>query len=183
MSVNVPEEVAAIEGAGQGTEPRDALLRLVDGVCIVAAGIVLLCMMLMTFTDVMGRYLFNAPLGYAFEVTQLAMATVVFLGIPSVTLRGLHITVDLVDNVFRGGFKLVRDVVVMASIAICLGYLAWRLSTLSARFISYGETTSTLRFPIGYVAWLGTAALTLAALLALSNIVYEIILFSRQKRS
>ena len=181
--MTVSEEVHPAEGGDQGLEPRNALLRIVDRICIVAAGIVLLGMMLMTFTDVLGRYLFNAPLGYAFEVTQLAMATVVFLGIPSITLRGLHISVDLVENLFRGVAKLLRDIVVMAAIAVCLGYLAWRLSTLAARFISYGEIPSTIRFPIGYVAWLGTATLALAALLVVINIAYEIILYSRQTRT
>jgi len=176
------EEATPIEGADQGIEPRNALLRLADQICIIAAGIVLLGMMVMTFTDVLGRYLFNAPLGFAFEMTQLAMATVVFFGIPSVTLRGLHITVDLVENIFHGGAKLVRDVIVTLAIAVCLGYLAWRLSTLSARFISYGEITSTVRFPIGYIAWLGTAMLALASVFALINVVYEITLHQRQPR-
>lgn len=181
--MSVADEAAAIEGGNDGREPSHPVLKAADWLCVVASGLVLLGMMVMTTFDVIGRYLFNAPLGFAFEATQLAMATVVFLAIPSVTLRGLHITVDLVENLFRGRVKVLRDVLIMAVIAICLGYLAWRLSTLAGRFVRYGEITTVLRFPVGYIAWLGTLSLGLASLFVVANMIHEILNAARSRRS
>lgn len=148
-----------------GRPPENAVLKVADMLCMTAAGIVLLGMMAMTFADVAGRYFLRSPLGFAYEMTQLAMATLVFLALPSVALRGLHITVGLFENAFTGRARVVRDGLIAGGMALCCVYIAMRLARLAARFDSFGEVTSVLRFPIGYVAWLGVGAFALSAIM------------------
>lgn len=159
-------ELGEAEG-GEGRPPAHPALRIADGFFAVVAGVVLFLMMTMTTIDVIGRYLLRAPLGYAFEMTQIGMAIVVFAALPSVTLRSQHVTVGLFENFFSGFGQAVRDVLLSLIAAASCIYLAWRLSTLASRFIGYGDMTPVLRFPIGYIAWLGVAALTMAAIAAL----------------
>lgn len=159
-------ELDEAEGGGS-RPPSNRALRLADGFFAIVAGAVLFGMMVMTTIDVFGRYLLNSPLGFAFEMTQLAMAAVVFAALPSVTLRGQHVTVGLFENAFTGWSRTLRNVLIALVAAGSCFYLAWRLSTLASRFVRYGEITTVLHVPVGYVAWLGVAGLVAAGLAAL----------------
>jgi TRAP-type transport system small permease protein len=159
-------ELDEAEG-GESRPPSNRALRLADGFFAVVAGAVLFGMMVMTTIDVFGRYILNAPLGFAFEMTQLAMAVVVFAALPSVTLRGQHVTVGLFENAFGGWALRIRNVLIALAAAAGCFYLAWRLSTLAARFLRYGEITTVLHVPVGYVAWIGVAGLVAAGIAAL----------------
>ena len=159
-------ELELQEGSGESHSPPDPFLRRVDMIFTFIAGIVLFLMMVMTSFDVIGRYLFSAPLGFAYEMTQIGMAMLVFCALPSVTLRTDHVTVDLLDNLFSAGFKAVRDVfVTLIIIGACL-FLSWRVGKFASRLIDYGEHTSVLEFPIGIAAGIGSAMLTLTAVFA-----------------
>lgn len=142
-------------------------VRWLDTASVAVAGLVLFCMMAMTFVDVLGRYLFNAPLGFAFEMTQIGMAVLVFAALPSVTLRGAHVTVGLFESLFRGRIRLLRDLAWHLVIAACFAGAAWKLSALAARFLRYGDRSSVLHVPMGWIAWFGVGCLALAALAAL----------------
>src|SRR6266849_6455550 len=63
------------------------------------AAVVMLFLMLLTCVDVVGRYFLNKPLTGGFELTEVLLASLIFAGLPLVTLRGDHITVDLFDPV------------------------------------------------------------------------------------
>src|SRR5438876_8834836 len=49
-----------------------------------------------TFGDVVGRYFFQAPFAFTVELTQLAMAIVVYFGVGLVTHEDAHISADVV---------------------------------------------------------------------------------------
>lgn len=159
-------ELELQEGGGESHSLSNPFLHRVDMIFTFIAGIVLFLMMVMTSLDVIGRYLFSAPLGFAYEMTQIGMATMVFCALPSVTLRFDHVTVDLLDNIFSPGFKAVRDVLVtILIIGACL-FLAWRLGKFAGRLLDYSEHTSVLEFPIGIAAAIGAGMLTLTAIFA-----------------
>lgn len=152
---------------GAGRPPLPAPVRWIEAAFAATAALLLFAMMAMTFVDVLGRYLFNRPLGFAFEMTQIAMGAMVFCAIPSVTLRGQHVTAGLFENAFKGGWKSMRDIVVALAICLCCLFMAWRLSLLAERFVSFGDRTSVVHFPIGIVAWLGVVCFAGSALAAL----------------
>lgn len=147
--------------------PASRVLGIVDAASVLLAGIVLAGMMFMTLIDVVGRYVLNAPLGFAFEMTQLGMAMVVFAALPSVTLRAAHVSAGLFEGLFGGKIAIFRDVLWSLVIAASCLFLAFRLSRLAGRFLRYGDETSVLKLPIGWIAWFGVAGLCLAALAAL----------------
>jgi TRAP-type C4-dicarboxylate transport system permease small subunit len=61
-----------------------------------AGGYVLLCMMVLTICDVIGRYFFNSPVTGAYEITEVMMITVVFLFIGYTQAQKGHISIDFV---------------------------------------------------------------------------------------
>lgn len=134
------------------------------------AAALMFCMMLLTCVDVVGRYFFNRPVTGGFEMTEMLLAALIFAGLPLVTLRGDHITVDLFDAVTPGWLFRVQHVVATLVGAACTGFLAWRLWLRAAELASRGETTSELGFRIAWLAWAMSLlmALTAAALVVVA---------------
>ena len=66
------------------------------------AALVLFAMMMLTCVDVIGRYFFSRPIFGGFELTEMMLAAMIFLGLPLVTLRNEHVTVDVLDSDHAG---------------------------------------------------------------------------------
>lgn len=60
-----------------------------------AAGSLLLVLMVFTVVDVFLRYVFNAPLRSVYEFTEFMMAAIVFLAVAYTGWVGAHISVDV----------------------------------------------------------------------------------------
>lgn len=151
-----------------------------DRVVVPALGVVaaalMFCMMLLTCIDVVGRYFFNKPVTGGFELTEMLLAALIFAGLPLVTLRGDHITVDLFDPVTPDWLFRIQHLLATLIGAACTGYLAWCLWLRAIGLDRAGETTSQLQFKI---AWLAYA---MAMLMALTAAALLVILFRRPQR-
>ncbi len=133
----------------------------------VGAGL-LFAMMALTFFDVIGRYLFNRSIVGAFEVTEFMLATLIFIGIPLITLRGGHITVDLLDPFFGATFKAIRDRLVYLLWAAVLFYLTYQLWLKARDLVDVGEITQVLRWPVAPIAFIMAGLVFIAALIAVA---------------
>jgi len=89
------------------------------------AAALMFCLMLLTCVDVVGRYFFNKPVTGGFELTEMLLAALIFAGLPLVTLRGDHITVDLFDPVTPDWLFRIQHALASLIGAACTGYLAW----------------------------------------------------------
>jgi TRAP-type C4-dicarboxylate transport system permease small subunit len=106
-------------------------------------------MMVLTFFDVVGRYLLNKPIRGAFEVTELALLVLIFAGLPLVSHADEHVTMDFIDRILPE--RVVR-LWVRAMHAICAAimfFLAWQVWIKANRIASYSDTTDVLRIAIG----------------------------------
>ena len=72
--------------------------RRVEVVLGVAASLILLAMMLLTFVDVVARYVVNRPVRGAFEVTELMLLVLIFAGLPLVSFTDEHALMDFIDR-------------------------------------------------------------------------------------
>ena len=132
------------------------------------AAALMFCLMLLTCVDVVGRYFFNKPVTGGFELTEMLLASLIFAGLPLVTLRGDHITVDLFDPVTPDWLFRIQHALASLIGAACTGYLAWCLWLRALALDRAGETTSQLQFKI---AWLAYAMALLMALTAVALVV------------
>lgn len=131
------------------------------------ASVLLLIMMVVTFVDVLGRELFSAPLPGAYELTEVLLALVIFVGLPIATARREHVSVDLLTARLPGPARRVLAVVAALVTAVVLAVLAWRLSVSAGDFISYGDATVYLGIPLGPVAAAMAGFTAIAALVAI----------------
>ena len=159
------------EATPDATPPRGAFgLR---AALAVLGGILLMALMGMTVTDVIGRYLFNAPLRGATELTELLLAAVVFLGLSAVALADEHVTVDLVTDRLPRAAQPWRLAAAGLFSAVVLAVVAWRVWVYASQIGGYGGTTTTLAIPIAPLGYFcavctGVGALLTAAVPAIA---------------
>jgi len=146
------------ERAGHTWErPFDALLGI-------ASAAILLCMMLLTFVDVVARYLFNFPLRGGFEVTELMLLVLIFAGLPLVSHADEHVTMDFIDRMLppRGAMLVVR-----AAHALCAAvmfFLTWQVWIKANTISGYGDTTDVIKIPVGPFVYFMAAMILLTGL-------------------
>ncbi|WP_428925712.1 TRAP transporter small permease [Marinibacterium sp. SX1] len=131
------------------------------------AGVLLVTLMSMTVIDVVGRYVFNAPLRGAAELTELLLASVIFLGLPAVSLADEHVTVDLVTDRMPAWIQPWRKALTGVFSAAVLCVVAWRIWVYAGQIGSYGGSTSTLHIPLAPVGYFCAACTLFGALLTL----------------
>ena len=135
-----------------------------------AAGAVLFAMMALTFVDVVGRYVLSRSIPGGFEITQIMMAMLIFAGLPLVSGREEHVTVDLVDHLLPARLRRVLRVIVelaCAGLLMGLTHLMWRKAGSVA---GYGDTTTVLLIPYAPFAYAIAAFLGIAGLVHLINV-------------
>jgi TRAP-type C4-dicarboxylate transport system permease small subunit len=140
------------------------------------AAAVLFGLMLLTCADVVGRYFLNRPVWGGFELTEMLLAALIFAGLPLVTLRNDHVTVDLLDPVTPDWLFRIQHVVACAIGFACTGYLAWRLWLRAAQLAQAGETTAVLRIELAGLAY------AMAILMALTAVALLVLAFRQPQR-
>lgn len=126
----------------------------------VLAASLLFAMMLLTFIDVIMRYLFNAPIKGSFEISETLMAVLIFAGLPLVSRAGEHVTIDSVLRLSSAGVRKFMALLAQLGCAAALVGMAWLLYLKANRFASAGDVTQSLKLPIAPVVYL-MAVLTL----------------------
>jgi TRAP-type C4-dicarboxylate transport system permease small subunit len=136
-----------------------------------SASVILFVLMLVTFVDVVGRYVFNHPLRGAFEGTELMLLVLIFAGLPLVSHADEHVTMDFVDHMLG---KRALDVVIRFSHLACaatfLG-LAWLIWLKAGKIAGYGDTTDVLRIAIAPFVYFMALMIALSGLIHLRKMV------------
>ena len=146
-----------------GRQVLDQFDRVVAPALGALAALVLFAMMTLTCVDVIGRYFFSRPIFGGFELTEMMLAAMIFLGLPLVTLRNEHITVDVLDPVTPDWLFRVQHIVACAIGMLSTGYLAWRLWMRATTLYTAGETTAQLKIKLGYLAYSMSLLMALTA--------------------
>ncbi len=122
--------------------------RRFDAVLGIAASAILMLLMLLTFADVVSRYLFNWPLRGAFELTELMLLILIFAGLPLVSHADEHVTMDFIDRILG---PRARDVTVRLVHAVCAAVfflLTWLIWLKAGKIAGYGDTTDVLKIAV-----------------------------------
>jgi TRAP-type C4-dicarboxylate transport system permease small subunit len=157
---------------------RNAITRLdrsMEPLLGAVAGVLLFCMMTLTFVDVVLRYIFNAPLRGSFEITELMLVGLIFAALPLVSRREEHVVMDFLDRYIP--FRIYRALralehVVSAAVMAGMGCLMWsKASTLAA----YGDTTAILRIGLSPYVY------AIALLIFITALIHLALMFSRRR--
>lgn len=128
------------------------------------AALMVLLMMTVTTIDVTGRYLFNSPLRGAFEITEFALAALIFLGLPLATATDEHIRVDLLDALMPPAVRSLLTLIMDWLSAVVLVVLGWQLWHKAQSLSEDGQVTNTLEVPLTPIAYLMAGSCVLSAI-------------------
>ncbi|WP_269581089.1 TRAP transporter small permease [Roseibium sp. Sym1] len=129
--------------------------------------LVLAALIGLTCVDVIARYAFNSPVTGAYELTEILLATLIFLALPLTTAAGEHIEVELLDGMKS---SILKRLGTMAA-AICtigvFAVIALEMADHAGKLARRGRVTDSLEIPLSLVGWLGAVSFGLSALAAL----------------
>lgn len=118
---------------------------------IVAA--LIFAIMALTVVDVVGRYLFNAPVKGSIEAIELMLGLLIYMAIPLASARSEHIRIDLLDYLLGPRARRVQRLVGSGASAVVMAFIAWRLYERGAQFAQFNDTSSHIGVPLAPVAW------------------------------
>lgn len=136
---------------------------------VLVSGGVLLFLMSLTVADVVMRYFLVKPIRGAYELTEVALAMLIFTGLPLASLYGAHVTADLIDRAL-GAARLVQlNRIVDAASGVILIGVALLMRTRAERIAEAGDVSSMLRIPLAPFIYAIAALLLLTAAMHLGR--------------
>ena len=151
--------------------PERGWERRTDAILGVAASAILLAMMLLTFVDVVARYVFNRPVRGAFEVTELMLVVLIFAGLPLVSWADEHALMDFIDRLLGARAQRLLVRAVQAACAAVMFLLTWLIWLKADRIWAYRDATDVLRVVYGPFVYFMAVMLGLAGLIHLYKAV------------
>jgi TRAP-type C4-dicarboxylate transport system permease small subunit len=162
-----------VDGSTAAASPAGAearMARLFDRTLGAVLSLLVFIMMGLTFVDVFGRLAFNSPLPGGYEITQMAVGLVVYLGLPVVSARREHITIGLIEHLFPRGFRRVQHAVinlVLGLMTVAWGREVWtQAATLDVRnelFMNLQIKVAPVVYVMGGLTFLAAAAFLVLA--------------------
>jgi TRAP-type C4-dicarboxylate transport system permease small subunit len=130
-------------------------------VLALGGGVVLLGLMALIAFDVVMRYVLRLPFLGAYEMTELFMALIVFLGLPYCAATGGHVAVDVLAPVLdRPRLRWLTTAIHLGGAAL-LGVMAWQTVLYALVSRGRGEATNMLRIDLWPFELLSAASLAL----------------------
>jgi len=120
------------------------------------SALLLFVMMTLTFADVVGRYVFTAPIFGAAEMVQFLLAMTIFSGLCLINAYDEHITVELFEPFLDRRIPKLRRIIVQSFSVVVMAIIAFQLSRFAIDAYRLGNITVVLEWPVALVA--GTAA-------------------------
>lgn len=132
-------------------------------------GAVLLGLTVLVVFDVLMRYVLRLPFLGAYELTELAMALIVFLGLPYCAITGGHVAVDLLAPALdRPRMRWINVFVHLAGAAIT-ALMSWQAVLYAITSRQRGEATNMLRIDLWPFEILTAASLALFSVVLLGS--------------
>ena len=117
-------------------------------VLALGGGVVLLGLMALIAFDVVMRYVLRLPFLGAYEMTELAMALIVVLGLPYCAATGGHVAVDVLGGLLeRPAMRWPNALLHLAGAALT-AVMAWQSVVYALDSRSRGEATNMLKIDL-----------------------------------
>ena len=126
--------------------------------------------MVLTFADVVARYLINSPIPGGFEITELGLLVLIFAGLPLVSHADEHVTMDFIDRMLPAAANRALVRVVHAFCAAVMFFLTWQVWIKAGRISGYGDNTDVLKIPVGPFVYFMAAMVLLTGLVHLYKV-------------
>jgi len=142
----------------------------------VIAGIVLMCMMIITFSDIIMRFV-GRPIPGVYEVVAFLGIAVTMFALPRATLKKTHVAVDMLTEKLGGTSKIILRVITRILVIVFFFLTAWYLYKMGMRYMNTNTVTMMLRVPFYPVVFGASFAALVQSLVG----IYEIFAKEEEK--
>ena len=116
----------------------------------VICGVIVLAAILINISNVVGRYVFNAPVSWAEEALSYIIIWGVFIAAGAITYQGLHLRMDLLVMNLRGLAASLIGLVTVILIVACAVFVMRQSFKILQLYTMTGETSMGARIPLIY---------------------------------
>jgi TRAP-type C4-dicarboxylate transport system permease small subunit len=138
----------------------------------------IMIMMLLTFVDVIGRYVFSQPIFGASEMISALLAATIFAGLGITNARDEHIVVELVDHQVRLISPRVYDVIIQLFSVGAMALVAFVMAEAALESYHQNARTFVLEIPTFYIT---SVVSTLAAISVISQVMGVYLILTGQR--
>ncbi len=142
----------------------------------VAAGLLFL-LMIAGSADVIGRYLFNAPINGTMERGQLMLALIVFLSWGYTQIKKGHVSVELFISHFPPRLRLITDLfTTLVTLGLCI-LIVWQSTIMAIETHQSGEVVFVIHWPLApfqFFVPLGGIVLCLVLVMEIIQTVHKL---------
>jgi TRAP-type C4-dicarboxylate transport system permease small subunit len=108
----------------------------------------LFVMMCLTAADVLGRYIFNAPITGAFELTEFLVLILIFSFLANAQARKAHVTVDMILSRFPKTIRVYVEFFNHAISLVLMILIAWIGAQRALELKEVAEASPNLGIPV-----------------------------------
>ena len=116
-----------------------------------ASSLALVVMMLLTFIDVVGRYVVGSPVFGATEMISTMLALVIFSGLAIANAHDKHIVVELIDGNFRRLSPGAYDFIIHGFSILAMSLIVYVLWNRAIDAANSNSHTIVLELPLAWV--------------------------------
>lgn len=148
MTARLPDSTESTDTATTADVTLPRALTLFARALSIAAGVLLLVLILLTIADVVSRNLRDRSIIGTVDIATMLLVAVAFLGLASAEIDGRHVRVELVESRFGVRVRLIFSVL-RSLLMVGLGaLLIWGLTEVLISAADRSETTNDiLRLP------------------------------------
>ena len=141
------------------------------------AAVLLFLLMLAGAADVLGRYLFNAPIHGTMERGQLMLALMVFLSWGYTQIKKGHVNVELFITLFPPRLRLITDLfTTLVTLGLCI-LIVWQSTIMAIETHRSGEVVFVIHWPLApfqLIVPLGGIVMCLVLITEIIQFVYKL---------
>ena len=127
---------------------RKLLRLLLRDIPRAAIGVIILLAIAINFANIVGRYVFLAPLDWAEEVLTFLVIWGICLGASAVTFDNRHLDMDLFAALFPASLRTFLEAVKLVALVGFSVFTAWNASTIVAIMAGNGQVSITAGVPM-----------------------------------
>lgn len=135
------------------------------------AAVSLVFIMLIICVGVFTR-VFKEPIQGAYELSEILMIFLIFIGISYAEMRRRHVTMSLVTTNVPAKVRVALRFVTQAISTVIFGFMTWQTIVQGLNVMNFHQTTTALSIPIApfyFVAAAGSAMMCLVLLVSLAE--------------
>lgn len=141
---------------------------------IIVSRLVVALMVALITLDVILRYFFNRPIAGSYELIELMMVFVVFLGLAHTQVKKGHLAINLfTKNYSEGTMAVISSLTYLLSCGIFV-LITWQLSTKAISEFGVGTVSSVLNIPVWISYWVTVAGALLLTIVFLADFLQSV---------